>query len=210
MARTRGNGISDLIRSDIIGGLLPMGTRLQIDALALRYGVSHMPVREALRELRGEGLVTIEPNVGARVRELDASFVESVFDVRNAIMAQRAATRRSEGDIAAMLSAQGGFERAVAAGDPRDILRGNREVHDAIYRASKNQAAFDLFKLHWVLVTTLVDTYGFDAERMQGEVTEHAYMIHAIVKGDAQAVSTVMAAHIERAKRDLLDRLAPH
>ena len=68
MARSRGSGIQDLIRQDIITGTLPLGTRLQIDALAVRYGVSHMPVREALRELRGEGLVTIEVNRGARER----------------------------------------------------------------------------------------------------------------------------------------------
>ena len=56
------------IRDDIIGWALRFGQRITIDALATRYGVSHMPVREALRELRGEGLVVIEPNRGARVR----------------------------------------------------------------------------------------------------------------------------------------------
>ena len=43
------------IRDDIVSGTLPFGARITIDALATRYGVSHMPVREALRELQGEG-----------------------------------------------------------------------------------------------------------------------------------------------------------
>lgn len=211
MARMRGNGILEMIRDDIVTGALPMGARLQIDALASRYGVSHMPVREALRELRGEGLVTMEPNRGARVRELDLAFVENVFDVRNALeslMAQRAATWRSEEDVALMRAAQVGFERAVASGEPHEILRTNRDVHDAIYRGSNNREAFELFKLHWTLITSLIDSHGFDRDRMPGEVTEHAYMIHAIERGDAQAVASVMAAHIERSKVDLLRRLA--
>ena len=66
--------IQRLLRDDIISGSLPFGSRLRIDELATRYGVSHMPIREALRELHGEGLVVIEPNRGARVRSIDLSF----------------------------------------------------------------------------------------------------------------------------------------
>ena len=67
------------IRDDIVSGALRFGERITMDALASRYGVSHMPVREALRELQGEGLVQIEPNRGARVRSIDSSFVENLF-----------------------------------------------------------------------------------------------------------------------------------
>ena len=210
MAHPRGAGIQDLIRHDIITGAFPLGTRLQIDALAVRYGVSHMPVREALRELRGEGLVTIEVNRGARVRELDAGFVENVFDVRNALetlMARRAADSRTVADVAAMRSAEHRFEQAVAARAPRDVLLANRELHDAIYLASGNQEAFKLFKQHWMLITTLFDSYGFDDDRMLGEIREHAYMIHAIESGDGPAAAAVMTTHIEKAKRDLLRRM---
>src|SRR5437764_1195259 len=84
------------IRDDIVAGTLPLGSRITIDALALRYGVSHMPVREALRDLQGEGLVVIEPNRGARVRAIDARFVENIFEIRTALevmMVRRAARR---------------------------------------------------------------------------------------------------------------------
>ena len=62
--------VAQRIRDDIVAGRLAFGDRLTIDALANRYEVSHMPVREALRELQGDGLVVIEPNRGARVRTI--------------------------------------------------------------------------------------------------------------------------------------------
>src|SRR3954451_3898009 len=95
---TRVPDIPQLLRDDIIAGQLPFGSRLRIEELALRYGVSHMPVREALRVLHGEGLVVIEPNRGARVRPIYRGFIEDVFDVRCAIetmLARRAAERRT-------------------------------------------------------------------------------------------------------------------
>ena len=74
MARTTARGLQRLIkidppasieqrlRNDIVAGALPFGSRLIIEDLATRYGVSHMPIREALRILHGEGLVVIDAN----------------------------------------------------------------------------------------------------------------------------------------------------
>lgn len=210
MASLRGIGVQELIRGEIVAGTLSLGQRLQVDALATRYGVSHMPVREALRELCGEGLVVIEPNRGARVRSVDRSFVENVFDLRNALealMARRAAERRSDADLVAMRTAADQFVAAVRAEQRQAVLQANRALHDAVYLASGNTEAFEVFKRHWVLVTTLFDSYGFDEDRMQGEIEEHTYIIYAIRQGDGAAAAAVMSTHIERAKQDLLRRM---
>src|ERR1700710_2758739 len=101
-------GIQHRLRHDIIGGSLPFGSRLRINELASRYGVSHMPVREALRELHGEGLVVIERNRGARVRPIHLGFVEDLFDIRSAIetmLARRACERRTKLHMAELTAA---------------------------------------------------------------------------------------------------------
>ena len=72
------DNIGQRIREDIVSGVLGFGERITIDALATRYQVSHMPVREALRELQGEGLVVSEPNRGARVRAIDVNFIDNL------------------------------------------------------------------------------------------------------------------------------------
>src|SRR3954468_23049764 len=117
---TRVPDIPQLLRDDIIAGQLPFGSRLRIEELAGRYGVSHMPVREALRVLHGEGLVVIEPNRGARVRPIHITFVEDLFDIRSAIetmLARRASERRTDAHLRALTHAQEALEAKVAAGD---------------------------------------------------------------------------------------------
>src|SRR5690606_29757117 len=90
--------VEDLIRQDIIAGRFSFGQRLKIDELANRYGTSHMPIREALKLLSGEGLIDMEPNKGVRVRTVDVAYVTNLFDIRiqlESLQARRAAERRS-------------------------------------------------------------------------------------------------------------------
>jgi DNA-binding GntR family transcriptional regulator len=70
-SKTASVAICDRIREDIVSGALPFGSRLTLHRLATRYATGDMPVREALRQLQGEGLVVQTPNCGARVRAVD-------------------------------------------------------------------------------------------------------------------------------------------
>jgi DNA-binding transcriptional regulator YhcF (GntR family) len=99
--------IQHRIRDDILSGQLAFGVRITTADLAVRYGVSQMPIRMALRELRGEGLVTMEPNRGARVRSIDPEFIGNIFDIRNALevlVVRRAARLRTTQHIAQLQS----------------------------------------------------------------------------------------------------------
>jgi DNA-binding GntR family transcriptional regulator len=70
------------LREAILAGVLSPGARLRQEDLAERFGTSRIPVREALRALEYEGLVSSEPNRGFTVTELDADDVEEVYDLR--------------------------------------------------------------------------------------------------------------------------------
>ena len=67
------------LRDEILSGAAPPGERLVVRDLVERWGVSHIPIREALRVLHGEGLVIIEPNRGAHVRPIYSGFIEDLF-----------------------------------------------------------------------------------------------------------------------------------
>jgi hypothetical protein len=93
---------------------------LQLAQLSERYEPSHMPVREALRELNGEGLVVLEHNQGAHVRGVDADFLETLFEVRSAVealVARRAAERINAEELALLAASEASLERHAAAGD---------------------------------------------------------------------------------------------
>lgn len=209
MARTP--DIAQQMRRDIIAGGLAFGSRLRIDELATRYGVSHMPVREALRELHGEGLVVIEPNRGARVQSLHLGFVEDLFDIRSAIetmLARRAAERRQPEHLAQLKAIEDRLEALVAAGDYLAVPAVNRDFHAAINDAAGNPGALSIVDRHWLLMAALWQQYGTEEGRFQSVTDDHRQLIRAIERGDGTSAATFMGAHIERAKHDLLDRMA--
>ena len=108
------------IRDDIAAGRIALGARLTMDELAARYGVSHMPVREALRELHGNGLVRMERGRGARVISVDHDFVEDLFETRGAVetvLARRAAGRIDAATLDRLHGVEKERQALVASGD---------------------------------------------------------------------------------------------
>ena len=79
--------VHDAILADIVKGSFTPGARLKIADLCRRYGLSPMPIREALQQLQGEGIVVMEPNKGAKVRTIDRNFIADIYDVRGALYA---------------------------------------------------------------------------------------------------------------------------
>lgn len=199
------------IRDDIVAGNLQFGARITIDALATRYGVSHMPVREALRELQGEGLVVIEPNRGARVRTIDARFVENLFEIRTALevmMVRRAAQRSTPNDIAELRTLEDVLERHIASGDHAAVVAENRRFHQTINRIADNVDALPMVDRHWMLLAALWRNFGYGAARFAGVANDHRHLIAALEAHDQEAASMIMGAHATKAKLELLARVA--
>jgi DNA-binding GntR family transcriptional regulator len=76
------SAVAEKLREEIIRGTIPEGAQLRQDAIAMQYQVSRIPVREALRQLDAEGLITIVPNRGAIVPALSPSDIEELFTIR--------------------------------------------------------------------------------------------------------------------------------
>jgi DNA-binding GntR family transcriptional regulator len=202
--------LSEQIRNDVVAGIYPFGARLRIDELANRYRVSHMPVREALRELHGEGLVVIEQNRGARVRSVDSTFVENIFDIRSAIetmLACRAAERRSADHLARLEVIEARLEAQIDAGDFAAVLQANREFHDVINEAAANTEATQIAGGHWLMLAALWARFGYKESRFVGVVSDHRHLIRALAARDTAATAAIMSAHVAKAKQDLLEQM---
>jgi DNA-binding GntR family transcriptional regulator len=205
--------IGQLIRDDILTGALRFGERITIDALATRYGVSHMPVREALRQLHGEGMVVIEPNRGAHVRHIDAAFVENLFEIRTALevmMVRRAASRCTPEDVAELRAIETTLERHAANGDYAGVVAQNHTLHQTINRCAHNPDALPIINKHWMLLAALWRNFGHGPERFAGVANDHQHLISALEAHDQEAASTLMAAHANKAKREMLARVQKH
>lgn len=203
--------IGDRIREDIVAGVLPFGSRLTLEHLARRYAVGHMPVREALRQLQGEGLVVLTPNRGARVRVVDIQFVRNIFDLRIAIeamLARRAAERIEARQIARLEAIESLFEATVPSRDFRALLAINREFHSVINEAAQNPEAAGVLDRHRRLIAALWTLHGYGEERPAGVISDHRHIISALAAHDADVAASLAMAHAAKAKQELIARMS--
>ncbi|MBN9067424.1 MAG: GntR family transcriptional regulator [Rhizobiales bacterium] len=202
--------VPEQIRHEIVAGILPFGGRVTIDELASRYGVSHMPVREALRELRGEGLVIIEPNRGARIRPIDQKFVANLFETRSALeimLSRRAADRFKPEEANGLERIEDELESEIARCNWDAVLVSNRRFHQLVNRVADNPDALALVDRHWLLIAALWQRYGYGPERFAGVASDHRYLIKCFRNNDAEGAAVLMGAHVLKARQELLERM---
>ena len=198
------------MRNDIVAGLLGLGDRITIDALATRYEVSHMPVREALRELQGEGLVVIEPNRGARVRTIDVNFIDNLYEIRIALevmLIRRAAERCRAADIDELRAIEDDLERHIGKSDYAAVVASNHIFHQTINHIADNVDAQPIIDRHWTLIAAMWRHYGYSETRFAGVANDHRHLIAALAAHDIDAAALIMGAHSNKAKLVLKERL---
>jgi DNA-binding GntR family transcriptional regulator len=202
--------IADRIRDDIVAGALPLGGRLTLDHLAARYAIGHMPIREALRQLQGEGLLVLTPNRAARVRAVDIEYVRNLFDLRIAIeamVARRAAERIDASAIARLEAIQSEFEAKARVRDYAALLRLNRSFHGVISEAARNPEAEAVLDRHRRLIAALWTLHGYGDDRPAGVISDHRHLIAAFAARDADVASALAMAHAAKAKQALITRM---
>lgn len=204
--------ICQRIRADIMAGVFPPGHRLKIAELTRQYGVSQMPVREALQQLQGEWLVTISPNRGASVRQMDASFIDDLYDIRGQIegmLTGRCAERASSEELDQLAAMTVACEECAVKGDWTGYLRVNQEFHQHIYLIAGNAVGIELLGSHFGLLQSLRHLHGFSEARLAAVVTEHAQIMDALRLRERSMAVEAAVRHCQAAKADLLQRMSP-
>jgi len=199
---------ADLRRRILAGDLAP-GQRLKIDDLASMCEVSHMPVREALRELEGEGVLDVTPHRGAVVRGVDARFVRNFYDLRAAIegmLTERCAENIDDAGVARLEQEVAAFERA-GPGRPEVLVAINRRLHDVVNEVADNPEALRMLAQGRVLADALRVRYGYGTGRVETIVAEHRALLRAITRRDVAKAGEVARRHCVRARDDLLARM---
>lgn len=202
--------LREQITADVASGVWKPGQHLTMAELSLYYGVSANPLREALHQLQGYGLVEMRLNRGAVVRQVDAAFVKNVYDVRGAIEGMLAAetTRRATAeDIARIENFVEIYEAAVATGDIGKIVPANRALHQTIGAIADNPLALEIFDGRSCLIDALRRNLGSRPGRLQEIIAEHRVILDAIKAGDAEAAALAAQRHTRRARDHMLDNI---
>lgn len=204
------NRLRDLIRDDIIEGRLPSGARLKIADLAARHRSSGIPVREALQQLQGEGIVIFTPNRGARVRQIDEAFLRNIHEVRALIepfLARWFARHRSDEQLAMLEAVQRDYDRAAEQNLSFDCMALNKRFHDICYGSHYNDEALALAFRHNGLIRALAVRFPPGRFRNLQAGREHWDIIEKSRLHDEDGVAAVVAAHVRNAGQDLAERI---
>ncbi|MEO8485771.1 MAG: GntR family transcriptional regulator [Betaproteobacteria bacterium] len=208
--RTIASRVAAELRLRILHGQIEPGSRLKLEELSSQLDVSHMPVREALRELEGEGLLELYPHRGAVIKGVDAQFVRNLYDVRGAIegmLTERCAEIVDPAGVRELNELVEAHAAAAAARDSDALLVTNRRLHDAINGWADNPEALHMLARGRVLVDALRLRYGFGSGRVEAVVAEHRTLLRAIERRDAERAGGIARRHCMRARDDLLARM---
>ena len=202
--------LRDLIRSDIIEGRLPPGSRLKIADLAARYASSGIPVREALQQLQGEGIVTFEPNRGARVRHIDEAFLRNIFEVRSLVepyLIRWLVRHRSDAQLASLEEVQRGYDQMTDASTAEQLHQQNASFHDICYGGHYNDEAVAVAARHSGLIGAIACRLPRTRSRILQASREHWTIIEKVRLQDEEGAAAIVAEHVRHAGQNLIERM---
>ena len=189
------------LRERIVSGDLKLGAPLSERALAESLDVSKTPVREALAQLKTEGLVTIVPQRGASVFTLGAREILEICEFRLAIEStalRLSVDRNREALVAEMARIVASMRDAHAAGHIRQYLRLDTEFHAAFFRHCDNNYLRDSYERYVGKIAALRTHLAAKPKHTKLSLQEHEELLTACKDGDKPAISRILSAHIER------------
>lgn len=175
------------------------------DRLAQNLGVSRVPIREALRVLGTEGLVTIAPRRGATVAGLSRVEASEMIEVRatlEGLNARLAARRRNPAVIEALRTVLEEGNRAAAANDSDALDPLNARFHDLLAQAGSNKTLGDLMR--GLRERTGIIFAPLTHERARVTWDEHAAILRAVIAGDEDLAAILATRHVVHAGHDAL------
>jgi DNA-binding GntR family transcriptional regulator len=210
--RTLAEQAYDALHLAIVNGDIAPGERLQIERLGTILGMSHLPIREAIRRLEGVGLVAHVPHRGASVAALSLDDLRELYAARlllePAVIA-RAASNFTEADAAL---ARAALERQATAERERrnaEIWAAHTEFHFALYRPSRATWLLYLIEPLWNSSQRYRLTVAplSSQQRRREAHREHKEMLAACTRGDADRAALVLHNHLVKTANLITDQM---
>jgi DNA-binding GntR family transcriptional regulator len=202
--------IYEKIRENITRGKLTPGERLVEDRLAEEFKASRSPVREALRLLEAEGLITFERNRGISVTKLSIRQVDEIFELRSILESHAAclaAQKISKKGVARLIDIQAQCKLAAQNIDLPEWLKKNELFHKFFYEHCGNNILIQsidnlkrrVYRYYFVTITV---PWHFEIY-----LNHHEEIIQGCEKNDGEMVKKFTSQHMETIKLELTNQL---
>jgi DNA-binding GntR family transcriptional regulator len=194
------------LRQDILSGALPPGRILRQDELATAYGASRMPIREALRTLAAEGLITLHPNRGALVAPMDGADFREISEMRAS--AEALAMRLALPNLSnTQIEQAAEVNAALLTGSVEDFCALNHQFHMALYQPCQRPRLLahitGLHRLAERYIRFTISHLAYGGQSSKG----HDALLSACYRRDGCAAEALVVAHISDAEKTLAAHL---
>ncbi|MFJ3405097.1 GntR family transcriptional regulator [Promicromonospora sp. NPDC090134] len=199
--------VARAVREQIVDGTRAPGSRLVERDLAAELGVSRIPVRDALRALVAEGLVTPRPRTWAVVREFtdaDVAYLQEVREATDPTQFRLAAQRRTAEQLAALTEAWEREDAAARRGDAPAARRAAADFHEAVVAAAGNPVLAELHAVTASRVRWLLAQHS----DLTGIADEHRALLHAVRDRDADVAARLAREHLRTSRSAAAERRA--
>ena len=202
--------VFNTLRTSILTGELKPGERLMEIHLADKLGVSRTPIREAIRKLELEGLVTMIPRRGAEVAQITEKNLRDVLEVRRALDAlavELACERITEDELAELKKACENFELETKRGNANQVAQADVELHDIILKASGNERLMQMIsKLSQQMYRYRLE-YIKDEDKRHILLVEHDQILKALSLRHVHEAKIAIREHIDNQEITILKNL---
>ncbi|MBQ5951034.1 MAG: GntR family transcriptional regulator [Lachnospiraceae bacterium] len=205
---TKADYVYEELKKDIIEGRYEGGERLVVAVISKKYGVSPIPIREAFQRLAQDGLLEIEPHVGARVAHMDYRHVWELMLLREQIeplTAKLAVPAITEKDIARLEEYNRQMEECLEAGENARYEKINKQFHSLIYSRCPYRMIRELTMDLWSQ-SALSRTVLLDGKINRASSEDHREMAECIRNRDGEKIFAIVKRHKERAFRRFMEK----
>lgn len=195
--------VAERLRQRIFKHELPPGSWIEEQALAEEFGISRTPLREALKVLASEGLVTLKPRRGCYVAEISREDLEEIFPVLALLegrCAYEATTKAGPEDLRRLRALHEALEQRARGNDVEGFFDANQAFHRAVQEIAGNRWLLQIIgDMRKVMKLTRHHSLLVEG-RLQESLKEHRRIIAAIAKGDAAGAEENMRLHLMRGR----------
>jgi DNA-binding GntR family transcriptional regulator len=205
-AGNTGDRVRDMLAEAILSGLLPEGAHLNAEALAKQLGVSHIPVREALRSLGADGWIDYRPHLGAYVRARTEDELADLFEARLETETRTMALAAERRTAAQLTELDEILARQAATEDPLSLARINAEFHIAVAACSQNQLMAGFVRSLSMRARFYFSTVA--PGRRAESLRDHRAIVEALRRRDSAEAERIGRAHVTSTRLDVARTLA--
>jgi DNA-binding GntR family transcriptional regulator len=209
VAMTKAELAGRTLREAIHSGQLRPGTRLVLQELSAELGMSYTPIREALRQLQSEGLVTYRAHYGTVVTEHSRERAEEIYRLRavlEPLAASLAARHASDAQLEAIEGALAELTKAIREGRLDDVPALNAVLHRMITAAAGSEILTEFVERLW-------NGVPYQAISLRGRVgasaAEHQRIVDALRRRDSAAAAEEVRVHIANGADSALAKMSP-